>query len=111
MQETNPPAFLDGRPNNLDQNISNVLMPWISENYFKVIGSFNLGEPTPAQKDSIKLLVLRTHQEGKLLRLWASPDKEEIWEILLESGVDLINSDNLEGLNQFLLEKKAVEKN
>jgi len=104
LQETNPPAFLDGRPADLGKGISNNVMPWVSENYFKVINSFNMDAPTDSQKERIKSLAEKVHSEGKLLRLWASPDKKEVWDALLECGADLINADDLEGLNQYLLE-------
>ena len=57
LQETNPPAFLDGRPADLDKGIPSEKMPWISENYFKVIGSLNMGMPTDLQLIKIKTLV------------------------------------------------------
>ncbi len=113
-QEINPPAFIDGRPADLGNGISKHLMPWISENYFKIIGSFNMEAPTQEQKERIKLLAEKTHAEGKLLRFWASPDKKEIWEALLACGVDFINTDDLGGLNMYLLEvseKTSYEEN
>ena len=104
MQETNPPAFIDGRPADLDKGISSERMPLISENYFKVIGSFNMDKPSESQLSKIKTLVEKAHAEGKKVRLWASPDKKEIWESLIDCKLDLINADDLEGLNQFLKE-------
>jgi hypothetical protein len=104
LKETNPPAFLDGRPADLEKRIPSEKMPWISENYFKVIGSFNMGMPTDLQLIKIKTLVEKAHAENKKVRLWASPDKREIWEALLTCGVDFINADDLEGLQEFLTE-------
>mgnify|MGYP003674061739 CR=1 FL=1 len=108
MQETNPPAFIDGRPADLEKGISSKIMPWVSENYFKVIGSFNMETPTDLHKNNIKSLAAKAHKEGKLLRLWASPDKIEVWKILIECGIDLINADDLEGLNRFLTEHSKM---
>jgi hypothetical protein len=34
---------------------------------------------------------------------WAVPDEAAAWEILYDAGVDLINTDNLFGLGDFLL--------
>jgi alkaline phosphatase len=53
----------------------------------------------------IKALAQRVHAEGKKLRLWAIPDTETAWKVLLAAGVDLINTDHLPELNAFLTSK------
>ena len=40
--------------------------------------------------------------QGRRLRLWGTPDRPAVWELLRESGVDLINTDDLTGLRAFL---------
>lgn len=100
-------AALDGRPEDLEKNIPNKKMPLISENYAKVIGSFNRGIPTHEQVDKIRSLAAKVHEEGKMLRLWFSPEIPEVWEMLIRAGVDLINTDQLEQLNQFLTDFKS----
>jgi glycerophosphoryl diester phosphodiesterase len=42
------------------------------------------------------------HQQGRRLRFWGVPDQPFAWKELYESGVDLINTDNLKGLHAFL---------
>ena len=59
----------------------------------------------PAEKAYLTRLVETVHAEGKKLRLWASPDKPEVWEALYHTGADLINTDNLAGLQAFLAKK------
>lgn len=42
------------------------------------------------------------HKFGKKVRLWKSPDNPVVWNALLQCGVDLINTDKLVKLRQFL---------
>jgi hypothetical protein len=48
-------------------------------------------------------MVERAHQQGRRLRLWGAPDHIAAWKELLDAGVDLINTDDLEGLRDFLI--------
>lgn len=42
------------------------------------------------------------HRMGKKVRLWASPENKIVWQELLDCGVDLINTDELVTLKDFL---------
>ena len=97
---------LDGRPSDLGKNYSNELMPVISD-HFRNWSSWN-GKSKPSIEDleKVKTLAARVHAEGKKLRLWAIPDNETAWEALLAAGIDLINTDQLLELNQFLSNHK-----
>jgi len=95
-------AAIDGRPEDLGNGFTTSEMPLISENYNKVIHWNGEGSPSESALNRLKELAKSTHEEGKRLRLWAIPDHRHAWEILLESGVDLINTDRLEELNIFL---------
>ncbi|MBC7806595.1 MAG: hypothetical protein H7145_10635 [Akkermansiaceae bacterium] len=46
--------------------------------------------------------VAKAHQQGYRLRFWATPDTPAAWQLLRELGIDLINTDDLAGLRQFL---------
>ena len=58
------------------------------------------------EKQKLTELITQAHQQHKKVRLWASPENKAVWKELLSCGVDLINTDNLEELRQFLLEQK-----
>jgi hypothetical protein len=47
--------------------------------------------------------VIMAHKYGKKVRLWASPENDTVWRELLKCGVDLINTDKLVVLKNFLL--------
>lgn len=58
-----------------------------------------------AEKNKLTAFVNAAHEAGKKVRLWASPDNKVVWQELLNCGVDLINTDDLPGLRDFLLER------
>jgi hypothetical protein len=53
-------------------------------------------------------LVAQAHAQGRRLRFWATPDKPEVWQVLRAEGVDLIGTDHLAGLRDFLLAPPVV---
>ena len=99
-------AAIDGRPEDLGKGYSNELMPLISQRYSKVIKWKGDGEIKPKELAKLKSLADAAHAEGKLLRLWASPEDEKVWKVLLDAGVDLINTDEVKRLKRFLDERK-----
>lgn len=94
---------IDGRPEHLGQNFSSTAMPVISQRYSKVITWRGIGNITDEEKAALRRLVTLTHAEGKKLRLWGSPDNEEVWNLLREVGVDYINTDMQAELRSYLL--------
>ena len=49
------------------------------------------------------------HDKGRRVRFWGTPDdssaaRQAVWRTLLDADVDHLNTDDLEGLKQFLLE-------
>ncbi|MCB0521399.1 MAG: hypothetical protein H6577_17885 [Lewinellaceae bacterium] len=93
---------LDGRIEDLGKGYPPDLMPVISESFINVFGIGLPGSPiSDSQWDLFKRLSRLVHSEGKKMRLWASPEKEAVWEKLLENGADFINTDELERLRLF----------
>ena len=106
LKDPTAPVALDGRPDDVGKGYTVAVMPVISDNYAKWSAWNGTGQPPPEALQRIRELAKRVHAEGKKLRLWAIPDNPVAWTELLEAGVDLINTDRLEGLNQFLRESK-----
>ncbi|MBK8566526.1 MAG: hypothetical protein IPN76_25160 [Saprospiraceae bacterium] len=106
LEAQNTLMCLDGRIEDLGKGIPPHLMPMVSERFSSVFGWEVLGEArTEHQWQVLKRLAKLVHGEGKKLRLWASPEDEAVWGQLLSSGCDLINTDELERLRQFLLRR------
>ena len=94
---------IDGRPEDLDSDAPAHQIPWISASWITQFKWFGEG-PFPAdQKAKLKALVEKAHAKGRLVRFWATPEKEEFWKELRDCGVDLINTDKLPELRAFLL--------
>jgi hypothetical protein len=96
---------LDGRPEDLGKGYSNETMPVVSDRYDKWSRWKGKSEPLRDELQEIRELASRIHEEGKLFRLWAIPDQELAWGALLDAGVDLINTDRLAELNDFLVKR------
>jgi hypothetical protein len=100
--DSSPLVSIDGRPEDLAASYAPDFMPVISQNYAKVIKWNGEGNISEADALTLKNLATETHKQGKKLRLWASPEKLNVWQALLNAGVDFINTDKLKELQTFL---------
>jgi hypothetical protein len=65
--------------------------------------------PMPdAEKQKLLAFVQKAHDLGRKVRLWASPENEQVWAALLSCNVDLINTDKLTALRNFLLNEQGM---
>ena len=101
-------AAYDGRLADLAAGESRHFIPLISDNWslhfkWKARGGI---DPLPGE-DQVKLrqIVEQAHREGRRIRFWGMPDSPMVWRTLANSGVDLINTDDLKGLGRFLRER------
>ena len=77
-------------------------MPWVSDNwtkYFKWRGQGPLPGP---DREKLRAIVAQSHSQGRRLRLWGAPDSTAAWRELYDAGVDLLNTDRLAEMEQFL---------
>jgi len=103
-------AAYDGRIADLDSGASRHFIPLISDNWTKLFqwkAGTDEGPISMEEKLKLKELAARAHGQDRRLRLWAAPDKPAMWQVLLEAGVDFINTDDLEGLEKFLLARET----
>lgn len=94
---------IDGRPEDLGKNISSTLMPFVSQHFGAVLSWDGQGEIPLQEKQKLTDLISKAHAEDKKVRLWASPDNMNTWRVLLQAEADLINTDKLEALRDFLI--------
>ncbi|HUS37706.1 MAG TPA: phosphatidylinositol-specific phospholipase C/glycerophosphodiester phosphodiesterase family protein [Verrucomicrobiae bacterium] len=92
---------IDGRLADLADNPAPSLIPLISDNW-TLHFSWKGGALAEDQRAKLDEVVKKTHQQGRLLRFWAIPDREEAWALLHDANVDLINTDRLAELAAFL---------
>jgi hypothetical protein len=93
---------IDGRLPDLDTKPSPHLVPLVSDNWSKYFQWRGEGALPDAERTKLKSLVDKAHAQGRMIRFWAIPDTREGWQVMREADVDLINTDNLEGLAKFL---------
>ena len=95
-------AALDGRLPDLESNPPIALVPLVSDNWTKEFKWRGSGPMPEAEHARLLDLVTRSHAQGRRLRLWGAPDNTNGWRVLRAAGVDLLNTDKLAGLEEFL---------
>jgi hypothetical protein len=100
-------AGMDGRIGDLAGKAGKEQIPLVSDNWQSVFTWRWKGNMPAEDAAKLKMLVSQAHQQGRLIRFWNTPDTPAAWKILYDAGVDLINTDNLRGLQGFLLEQAS----
>jgi hypothetical protein len=97
-------AGLDGRLADLDTmpGLPAAAMPLVSDDWAQVTDWRGLGAPPDSARHRVASAVARAHAQGRRLRFWNTPDLPVVWQLLLQSGVDLIGADDLDALRRFL---------
>ncbi len=103
-KEQNRFAFIDDDLLNMNKGKAAVVYQMASTKYSNVLKWLGEGAISIEQKQKLEELVNDAHRSGKKVRLWASPENTAVWEELLNCGVDLINTDELEKLKRFLIQ-------
>jgi hypothetical protein len=99
-------AGIDGRLGDLGEDHP-TLWPMISDSFASHF-EWRGGRMDPLERERLARYVARAHARGRRLRFYAAPDREDAWELLLNAGVDLINTDHLEALRRFLTNRIAA---
>ena len=102
-------AGYDGRLDDLNSGLSADVIPLISDQWVKPFTWKGEGPMPPDQRQRLNEIVRKAHAKGRLVRFWLTPDdpspqREAVWRQLLAAEVDLINTDDLKGLQEFLLQ-------
>lgn len=100
-------GFYDGRSADLTSGMPAGLMPLVSDNWTKLFTWQGVGPMPEAERTKLQAYVAGAHAQGYRVRFWATPDqpgaaREAVWNELFDAGVDHINTDDLEALEQFL---------
>lgn len=100
---------LDGRLSDLDSELPAPLLPLISDNWTSHFRWRGEGPLPAAERAKLHDIVERAHARGRRVRFWATPDMPAVWRELAAADVDLINTDDLAGLERFLRKEKPKE--
>jgi hypothetical protein len=96
---------IDGRFADLRGDVPKDLIPLVSENWSDHFSWRGQRPMPPDERQRLRELVAKTHEGGRRLRFWGAPDNVALWAEQLEAGVDLLNADDLDGLQKFLLQQ------
>lgn len=103
-------AAIDGRFPDLDGKQPAHLIPLVSENWRSHFSWDGNGEMPAAEREKLRDLAARCHAQHRRLRFWATPETPECWSELLAANVDLIGTDNLDALQNFLSSQPAGDR-
>jgi hypothetical protein len=101
-------AAYDGRLEDLERNPSPpaTFIPLVSSHWGEITAWRGEGPMPEADRAKLRSVVARAHEQGRVIRFWATGDRPDVWEELLDAGVDVLNADDLGLLRQFLLEHR-----
>lgn len=95
-------AGIDGRLSDLDSTLAPHELPLISDHWGRNFSWRGKGPMTAEDSQKLNQIIARVHQSNRRIRFWATPDVPAVWKALNDAGVDLINTDKLKELAEFL---------
>ena len=96
-------AFIDGRMENLFPSPSDpALISMVSANFNDFFSWSGLDEFSDKDRERLLRFSGRAHSAGQLARFWGTPDDPDLWELLKNSGIDLIGTDQYAKLADYL---------
>jgi glycerophosphoryl diester phosphodiesterase family protein len=108
-------SFYDGRLPDLAAAPPSDLVALVSDNWTRHFTWQGVGPMPETERKKLHEIVDTAHAQGYDVRFWATPDapgvaREAVWSELLAAGVDAINTDDLAGLQAFLLAEDPAER-
>ncbi len=102
-------AAYDGRSPDIGTDVLPDFMPLVSDSWERQFTWRGTGAIPGAERERLRGWATQAAENGQRLRLWATPDaagpaRDAVWRELLAAGVGYINTDDLAGLQEFLLE-------
>jgi hypothetical protein len=95
---------LDGHVDELGSPLPAHFMPMVSGKWGDSFAWKGDGEMPAEERAKLQGMVKQAHAAGRVIRFWATPEKESVWRELRGADVDLINTDELARLQGFLRE-------
>jgi hypothetical protein len=104
----------DGRLGDLDSGLADEMMPLVSDNWTRHFTWLGVGPMPETERAKLHDIVTRAHAAGYDVRFWATPDtpgepRLALWRELVAADVDALNTDDLAGLQEFLLAEDPME--
>ena len=95
-------VFIDGRFADLQAKTRSDLVPLVSAPWNGTFSWQGYGDISAKELQRLRAIIKAAHEQDKLVRFWAVPHSENLWQVFYNEGIDLINADDLPGLQKFL---------
>jgi alkaline phosphatase len=104
-----PYLFFDGRPDIQYTRPQLEKIGLISQDFTKYTKWNGKGVLTKEDKNGIEAVIKKVHDQGKKVRFWATPDHVNAWKMLMNMGLDYLNTDKVEELGPYLRSRADAE--
>lgn len=99
-------ATYDGQPSDLGFGSPISFISLISDEWASHFTWNGDGSMPRQERTKLNRIVAAAHAAGQRVRFWATPDepgrrRDAVWRVLVDAGVDLINTDDFAGLERF----------
>lgn len=101
--------FFDGRPEVTYTAQQAKRLGMISQDFHRFSQWNGKGIPVEKDRKAIQEVIAKAHALNKPFRFWASPDNINAWKILMNLGVDYVNTDHVAELGTFLNNRRNAE--
>jgi len=95
-------AFIDEDLRRVARDTTQNVFTMASCKYSRLLKWDGIGAIPALEEKKLCDFIAMAHKMGEKVRLWASPEKKKVWDELLKCGVDLINTDKLVTLKNYL---------
>lgn len=91
------PMFVkfDGRSTEIYDDDTNKRVALISDSFLSYSRWDGNGDIPDADREKLKRIIRRAHDQKKMIRFWAAPDNPNAWKQLRKLGVDVLNTDKV----------------
>ncbi|MHA4742402.1 phosphatidylinositol-specific phospholipase C/glycerophosphodiester phosphodiesterase family protein [Dyadobacter sp. MSC1_007] len=98
------PSFIyfDGRPENTYTPEQLAHIGLISQAFQKYSRWNGEGQLPEKEKKTLLKMINQVHDQGKKVRIWATPDNINSWKTMMALGVDYLNTDKVRELGDYL---------
>lgn len=101
MKEDTSMATVDGDVFAMSNSVYDKVITRYSSGWEKYFSWKGKGEIPFEQKQQLGFLVEKAHAKHKDIRFYHIPDKPKVWKMLLDAGVDWINTDKLKEYRKY----------
>ncbi|MDQ6480766.1 alkaline phosphatase [Dyadobacter sp. LHD-138] len=101
--------FFDGRPEINYSKTQLERIGLISQSFGHYTKWNGKGILVKKEKEALEAVMKHVHDQGKKIRFWGTPDNINAWKMLMNMGIDYLNTDKVEELGPYLRNRADAE--